>query len=196
MNAEITELLRRVRLLEDEIEEKIARRLPSLRNADGTIDFGDIVRQRHRQLRERLHHYVFGARALVLITAPFIYFVAAPLLLLDLFVTIYQVVCFPVYGIDKVRRSDHFVFDRAQLGYLNFFERINCGYCSYANGLIAYVREIAGRTEQYWCPIKHSRRLQNAHEHYRDFLEYGDADAYRNDLAALRGRLAKKTPQR
>jgi hypothetical protein len=194
MNAEIGELRRRLRALEDEVEEKIARRLPSLRNPDGTIDFGDAIRRRHRLLRTRLHRYVLGARALVLITAPLIYMVAVPLLLLDVFASLYQAACFPVYGIDKVRRSDHFVFDRAQLGYLNLFERINCAYCSYANGLIAYVREIAGRTEQYWCPIKHARRMRDAHEHYPDFFEYGDADAYRNDLAALRVKLAKIPP--
>ena len=90
MNAEIAELLHKVRALEDEIEEKAGRLWPVPRNAHGTIDFGDAVRRRHRELRSRLHHYVFGARALVLITAPFIYFVSVPLLLLDLFVTIYQ----------------------------------------------------------------------------------------------------------
>ena len=191
MNAEIAELLHKVRALEDEIEEKIAKRLPALRNADGTVDFGEVLRARHRQLRARLHHYVFGARPLVLITAPFIYLVAVPLLLLDLAVTLYQAVCFPVYGIEKVRRQDHFVFDRAQLAYLNLFEKLNCAYCSYANGLIAYVREIAGRTEQYWCPIKHARRLEGAHGQYRNFFEYGDAEAYRNELAALRQQLVK-----
>ena len=81
----------------------------------------------------------------------------------------------PVYGIHKVLRQDRFVFDRAQLGYLNLFERVNCAYCSYANGLISYVREIAGRTEQYWCPIKHARRMHDAHGRYHEFFEYGDA---------------------
>jgi hypothetical protein len=55
------------------------------------------------------------------------------------------------------------VFDRYHLAYLNVLEKLNCAY---ANGLIAYVREIAGRTEQYWCPIKHARRVIGAHSHY------------------------------
>lgn len=33
-------------------------------------------------------------------------------------------------------------------------EKVNCVYCSYFNGLMSYLREIAGRTEQYWCPIR------------------------------------------
>jgi hypothetical protein len=42
------------------------------------------------------------------------------------------------------------IFDRTHLAYLNLVEKINCAYCSYGNGLAAYLREIAARTEQYW----------------------------------------------
>lgn len=112
-------------------------------------------------------------------TAPVIYSLIFPLLLLDLFVTIYQAICFPVYGIAKVRRHDYLIFDRYHLGYLNALEKLNCAYCSYANGLIAYVREIAGRTEQYWCPIKHARRVVGAHQYYAQFHDFGDATAFR-----------------
>ena len=143
----------------------------------------------HHELPTRLHHYILSSRALVLLTAPAIYAVAVPLLMLDLFLSLYQRICFPVYGIQRVARRDFLVFDRAQLRYLNLFERINCTYCSYANGLIAYAREIASRTEQYWCPIKHAKRLRDAHARYRDFLEYGDSAAYRKELAALREKL-------
>lgn len=93
-----------------------------------------------------------------------IYFLIVPLVLLDVVVTIYQA----VYGIAKVRRGDYLVFDRYHLADLNAHEVLNCAYCSYANGLIAYVREIAGRTEQHWCPTKHE--------------DYGDADDYRKWL--------------
>jgi len=48
-----------------------------------------------------------------------------------------------------------------------------------------------GIGEQYWCPIKHARRLQDAHENYLNFFDYGDAVAYRNDLDALRAKLGK-----
>ena len=122
------------------------------------------------------------AHPLVVVTAPVIYSLIFPLLLLDLFVTVYQAICFPAYGIAKVRRGDYFAFDRYHLEYLNALEKLNCGYCSYANGLIAYVREIAGRTEKYWCPIKHARRMIGAHPHYARFLDYGDATAFREPL--------------
>jgi hypothetical protein len=110
-----------------------------------------------------------------------------PFVLLDLFVTVYQFICFPVYGIPKVRRSNFLVFDRHHLAYLNILEKLNCAYYSYGNGLIAYVREIASRTEQYWRPIKHARRLVGAHARYADFADYGDSDGFKKSLQNFPG---------
>ena len=42
--------------------------------------------------------------------------------------------------------------------------------------------EVAARTERHWCPIKHARRALAAHEHYREFVDFGDADAYRKPV--------------
>jgi len=162
-----------------------------LRIEGGRIDFEQAVRQRHEQMKKRLLRYVLGARLLILITAPVIYMLIVPLVLLDLFVTVYQWVCFPVYGIPKVRRSRYLVFDRRYLAYLNALEKLNCAYCSYANGVIEYVREIASLTEQYWCPIKHARKLVAAHPRYSGFADFGDADGYQKELEALREQVRK-----
>jgi hypothetical protein len=108
------------------------------------------------------------------------------LLLIDLFVTTYQAICFPIYRIPKVKRSDYLVFDRADLPYLNAIEKFNCFYCSYGNGVAAYFREVAARTEQYWCPIKHARRVRSAHDRYPKFFDYGDAEAFQQGLSRLR----------
>ena len=75
---------------------------------------------------------------------------------------------------------------RVKQAYLNGIEQLNCTFCSYANGLIAYVREVAARTEQYWCPIKHARVVSAPHQRYRVFLDYGDAHGYRKELPARR----------
>jgi hypothetical protein len=123
---------------------------------------------------------------MVVLTAPVIYAGIVPLLLLDLFVSIFHAVCFPIYGIAKIRRADYLVFDRHHLAYLNALEKLNCAYCSYANGLIAYAREIASRTEQYWCPIKHARRVIDAHARYAMFDDYGDAEAFQKRLEKWR----------
>jgi hypothetical protein len=185
MNANIAALIEKIHALEAELDAELAQRRAELRVGmeKGRAFFEEEILRRHRELRTRLSSYLLNARPLVVLTAPVIYALIVPLVLLDLFVTVYQAVCFPAYGIAKVRRRDYFVFDRHHLAYLNALEKLNCAYCSYANGLIAYVREIAGRTEQYWCPIKHARRTVGAHPHYASFEDYGDAEAYRKWIA-------------
>ena len=116
---------------------------------------------------------------------------AIPIAFLDLFITLYQACCFPIYRIAKVRRADYIVFDRHQLGYLNFVERFHCEYCAYANGLIAYATEIVARTEQYFCPIKHARKILGTHSRYNRFLAYGEAQAYEAKLEEYRVALGK-----
>ena len=193
MNARIAELVGKIRVMEEELEVELALARADLHmSIDGSrIEFERAVAERHRALKKRLLRYVFQAAPLIALTAPVIYALILPLALLDIFITLYQAVCFPVYGIAKVRRRDYLVFDRRYLGYLNLLEKINCAYCSYGNGLIGYVREIAARTEQYWCPIKHARKLAGAHPRYSHFVDFGDAEGYRKELETLREELRK-----
>lgn len=193
MNPQIAELVDRIKALEAELDAELARQRAKLAFGleRGRVVFEQEILRRHRELQVSLAKYVLGARPLVALTAPVIYALIVPLALLDLFVTLYQAVCFPVYGIAKVRRGDYLVFDRHHLAYLNALEKLNCAYCSYANGLIAYVREIASRTEEYWCPIKHARRTIGTHARYAGFEDYGDAEGFRRDLAAHRKSLEK-----
>jgi hypothetical protein len=193
MNPQIAALLDRIKALESELDAEMARQRAKLQVGleRGRIVFEQELLRRHRELQVSLVRYITHARLLVVITAPFIYALIVPLVLLDLFVSLYQAVCFPVYGIAKVRRGEYLVFDRHHLAYLNALEKLNCAYCSYANGLIAYVREIASRTEEYWCPIKHARRTIGAHARYAGFEDYGDAEAFRRDLAAHRRSLGR-----
>ena len=187
-NSEVRAILARMRSLETELDAAFERARAELRlriERDRVV-FEEHILKRHRELKIRLLDYVRGARLMVVVTAPFIYAVIVPIVILDLFVTLYQATCFPVYGISKVRRRDYIVFDRQNLAYLNALEKLNCAYCSYANGLFAYVREIAARTEQYWCPIKHARRLKSMHSRYRFFFDYGDAEHYRQQVEQLR----------
>jgi hypothetical protein len=135
----------------------------------------------HRRLKTSLWKHFWGQRLLVLLSSPLIYVCVIPFLVLDLAVAIYQAVCFPIYGIPKVRRSDYLVFDRGRLGYLNGIEKVGCVYCSYGNGLLTYVTEITARTEQYFCPIRHQHAVVHAHSRYGHFLPYGNARAYRTE---------------
>ena len=56
----------------------------------------------------------------------------------------------------------------------------------YFSGLIAYVQEIAARTEQYWCPIKHARKMAAIHSRYHKFIEYGDSASFQDNMESLR----------
>jgi hypothetical protein len=133
--------------------------------------------------------WLIAYRPLNLLTGPIIYSMIVPLAILDLCV-IYQAICFPIYR-RKVRRGDYIVFDRQQLEYLNFIEKFHCTYCAYGAGLIAYVGEIVARTEQYFCPIKHARKILGTHRHYASFLDYGDADDFETKLEKFRVALAR-----
>ncbi len=150
------------------------------------VRFRRDIKLEHRLLMQSVLEYIKEARPLAILTLPVIWACLIPALLLDLTITIYQAICFPVYGIPKVRRSDYIILDRHNLSYLNWVERLNCVYCGYFNGLVAYAREMAARTEQHWCPIKHARRVGAIHGRYKYFFDYGDARSYRSDIEKVR----------
>ncbi|MFM7273044.1 MAG: hypothetical protein ACKO4A_04200, partial [Gammaproteobacteria bacterium] len=120
-----------------------------------------------------------------------IYALIIPFALLDLFLTVYQAICFRLYRLPRVPRADYIVIDRHQLKYLNALQKLNCVYCGYVNGLIGWTREIASVTEQYWCPIKHARKVLGTHTRYAKFLDYGDAEAFPVRVRDLRQELRR-----
>lgn len=190
MHELVSEIVRLHTDLDREIEAR--RKRLGLEVTAGIVNFEHGVLAEQRRLRIRVSRFIAQASLGTILTAPLIYSLIVPLVLLDLWTSLYQAVCFRVYGIDRVRRADYIVFDRQHLGYLNWIEALNCCFCAYGNGLIAYVREISGRTEQYWCPIKHALKIHDPHRHYFEFLEYGDADGYRARLEAFRAQLQAK----
>jgi hypothetical protein len=97
-----------------------------------------------------------------------------PLVLFDISIEIYQNVCFRLYGIKIVKRSDYIRIDRHKLSKLNAWEKINCAYCGYANGLLPYSVKIASETEKYWCGIKHKEYKGHIPEHHSEFADYED----------------------
>ena len=141
--------------------------------------FEEATRRYHKTLATRLGPYITQAAFFHILTVPIIWSCLVPALFLDLSVTLFMLICFPIYQVPKVKRSDYIIIDRHSLSYLNIIEKINCCYCGYFNGLIAYIREIAGRTEQFWCPIKHAQDTPAASDRYSKFLEYGDTENYR-----------------
>lgn len=191
MTSRVDDILEHIATLERELEIELnrAREQWRYRLEAGRIRFEQGARRLHRQLRQSIPRFLRESSIWNLLTAPLIYSMAVPIALLDLWISLYQTICFRAYGIAPVQRSKYIVFDRHQLAYLNVIEKLNCMYCSYANGVLAYVREIAGRTEQYWCPIRHAKRVRAPHAQYRHFIDYGDAAGYRKRLVRLRQQL-------
>jgi hypothetical protein len=194
MNSRLNEILGEIRALEKNVQLEMNRREEELRYrvSEGRVIFDREVEALHKKLSSPLLSYIIGARFITILSAPIIYAMIVPTLLLDLCLLIYQAICFPVYGIPKVSRGDHIVLDRHYLKYLNVLERLNCDYCSYFNGLASYATEIAARTEQYWCPIKHASGKAQRHSRYHLFLDYGDEEAYRIRLEEIRSKVSEK----
>ncbi len=187
MNSRLDEILQEIRELENRVQAEMRRKEEELkfRVSEGKVIFEREVLELHKKIASSLFFYIVKAPLLTVLSAPIIYTMIVPTLLMDLGLWIYQSICFPVYGIPKVKRSDHIVLDRHYLKYLNCLERLNCDYCSYFNGLSSYAMEIAARTEQYWCPIKHASGKARRHSRAHLFADYGDAGQYRTKLQEL-----------
>ena len=170
MDSRITELLAEIRRLEDELEDAVKTHEVRFRyQLEGTkVKFQNSVREAHQKLKIGIFRWLRDSQPRNLIAAPVIY----------VMLSMYQFICFPLYGMPKVQRRRFIAIDRHRLSYLNSIERLNCVYCGYVNGLIAYVREIAARTEQYWCPIKHARKILDPHRRYARFADFGDSEEF------------------
>jgi len=146
--------------------------------SDGSIDFrwnfGGRLRQKEPDKRPKPG--VMWLRWMV--SAPFIYGMVIPILFLDFVVSVYQGICFRLWKIPQVLRSKHIVIDRHRLSYLKPWQKINCLYCGYANGVFSYARTIAGETERYWCPMKHDGKISAPHEFYIEFADYDDPSGW------------------
>jgi len=124
-----------------------------------------------------------------LLIVPFVYVLIVPFVLLDVLIELYHRISFPIYRYPYIKRSQYIRIDRHRLEYLNFMEKLNCLYCSYANGLLPYAAAIAAASERYWCSIMHKNHPEmKGQDHQKDFLPYGDKKAFdafvkKNDLS-------------
>lgn len=188
----LEELIERVRKAEEDVSAEIERLVDEQKERfhykveSGKIRFEEAVALLQQRYRRTVWQYLRGATPSYILSAPIIYAMVIPIALLDLGMTIYQQICFRIYGIPLVKRSEYIVIDRHMLAYLNAIEKLNCVYCGYGNGVMAYGREITARTEQFWCPIKHAKRARGAHARTTKFLEYGDAEAWESELSQKR----------
>ncbi len=194
MNNRVQQLLEQITALEDELRTALSEQPSSIyfQIKGKRVEFEKSVREAHSRMKTNFFRWLVIYRPLNLITGPIIYSMIVPLVIADIFISFYQFTCFPIYGIKRVQRSDYIIFDRQKLNYLNFIEKFHCTYCAYGSGMIAYISEIVARTEQYFCPIKHARKVLGTHARYARFLDFGEAEDYEAKLEEFRQQLAKE----
>lgn len=197
MNSRISQILDQITSLENELHTAIEQQEGRLRYRieDKRVTFEHAIKDAHIKLKMNVFRWFMTVRPQNYFTMPIIYGLFIPMALFDLCVGFYQTTCFPIYRVAKVKRGNYFVMDHQHLAYLNIIEKVHCMYCSYAVGLLAYASEVTARTEQYFCPIKHARKVLGTHSHYKHFLDYGDADNLHERVEELRTALAKETDQ-
>jgi hypothetical protein len=188
MDSRIDEIAAEIKTLQAELMDELRKKQDEFFYTleDTKVRFEDSVVREGREKIISSIRYLSSFSVLAVLTIPFIWSMMIPALMVDIFVSIYQSVCFPIYKIPKVRRKDYIIIDRYNLFYLDRVEKINCWYCEYFNGVISYTREIAARTEQFWCPIKHSRIQKDSHSRYEKFFDFGDYETYRKELEERR----------
>lgn len=194
MNEQIRRIMAQITELEDDLHRLLQEQQLELHyRIEGTkVRFEKQFQDAQRQFRVNFFKWIRRSKPRNIITAPVIYSVFIPIVILDAWVSIYQWLCFPLYRIPRVSRSRYIVVDRHNLQYLNSIERLNCVYCGYAGGVFAYIREVAARTEQYWCPIKHARKIVDPHRRYSRFADFGEAESYRALLQEMREALRRE----
>jgi hypothetical protein len=193
MHDEIRRILGEIRALEEELRDKLHAHEARLefRIRGRRVEFAEEIRAAHRKVRVGIIRWVASGDIRNILSAPFIFALIIPFALLDLFLCIYHAVCFRLYRLPPVPRADYVVIDRHHLHYLNILQKLNCVYCGYVNGVIAWARELASVTEQYWCPIKHARKVRGSHTRYAQFIDYGDTEAMAVRVVDLREELRK-----
>lgn len=177
---------KKLELLGDEVVAAFDRAMSSL---DFKLNIFEELKKRRNKLKKwriSVPKTIFPIKLTFLLSMPFIYGMIIPGLIFHIGLEIYHQVCFRIYRIPRVKPGDYFIYDRHLLPYLNWFEKINCVYCSYFNNLLRYATEIAGRTERYWCPIKYATRVAEPHSQYNKFVDYLDAETFRKKWKELR----------
>ncbi len=194
MSDKIKSLIQEIEDLKDKLKEEIdiSENHIAYKIREGRVLFDDDRLKEQRQKVVHFFNYLKDAPLLHILSAPIIYAMLFPAIILDVMLFIYQQVIFRIYKFKFIRRSDYIVFDRQYLGYLNIIEKINCMYCSYFNGLINYTAAIAAKSEFYFCPIKHAKKIAYTHKYYYDYLAYGDDENYQEKLEKLQKKAQSK----
>ncbi len=194
MSDRIREMIEEIEDLKKRLGEEIAQHEKDITYEiqNGYVRFEKEVFDKQKENMKNLLAWFRDIPLLHLLASPLVYAMVIPAMLFDIVLFVYQQVVFRIFKFKFIKRSDYITFDRQYLGYLNPIEKLNCMYCSYFNGLMQYAAAIAGRTELYFCPIKHAKKVAYEHDYYDEFFRYGDEDEYQKKLETLRKKSQKE----
>ena len=194
MNDKIKEIIEEIEAMKVKLGEEIAQQEKdiSYEIQNGYVRFEKEVYNRQKENMKNLLAWFRDIPLSHLLASPLVYAMVIPAILFDIILFVYQQVIFRIFKFKFIKRSDYILFDRQYLGYLNSIEKLNCLYCSYFNGLMQYASAIAGRTELYFCPIRHAKKVAYQHDYYDEFFSYGDEDKYQEKLEEIRKQFQKE----
>ena len=188
MNDKIKEIIDEIEAMKVKLGEEIALQEDhiSYEIKNGYVQFEKDVLGKQKENMKNLFAWFAEIPFSHLLTSPIIYGMIIPAIFLDVILFLYQQIIFRIFRFEFLKRGDYIIFDHQYLGYLNAIEKLHCMYCSYFNGLMQYASAIASRTELYFCPIKHAKKIAYHHDYYNEFFSYGDEDKYQVKLKELR----------
>jgi len=107
MDNRIEEIAAQIKILEDELMLELRKKQDEFFYTleDKKVKFQENVIKEGRSKIISSIRYLSSFPVLAVFTIPFIWSMMLPALLVDIFVTIYQSVCFPIYKIPKVKRK-------------------------------------------------------------------------------------------
>ena len=101
MNETVSLLQEKVRNLESQIERELEAHRKKFHYSvtRRRVKFEAAVRTRHKELRVSVFRFLRQSGIMRILSAFVIYIQIVPLVLLDIAVTLFQFICFPIYGI-------------------------------------------------------------------------------------------------
>ena len=107
MAGRIEDIVERIRTLEAELEAEVKHQTDSLSHdfEEKRIRFEREILEQQKRFKMGLIKYLCSANLKSYLAAPFIYSLICPLICLDIFISIYQWTCFPLFGIKKIKEK-------------------------------------------------------------------------------------------
>src|SRR4030065_416775 len=124
MNNRIHQILDQISALENELHTAIEQEGGRLRyQLEGKrVTFERTIKEAHLKVRVGGRRWFLTVRPQNFLTAPIIYGLIFPLVLFDLCISFYQLTCFPIYGVARVRRANYIVMDPHHTAFLTINE--------------------------------------------------------------------------